>query len=224
MGKEGYGIDPETMRDIAGQVKGVKETGVDIAVVIGGGNIYRGMRAEKQGIDRVTGDYMGMIATLMNALALQDTLENMGVPARVQTALHAAAIAEPYIRRRAIRHMEKGRVVLFAGGTGNPFFTTDTAAALRAVEIGAEVLLKATRVNGVYDKDPELHEDAVFFPEITYMEVLERRLSVMDATAISLCMQSCLPIIVFNLRDIRNMGRAVLGEPVGTMISGGEYG
>jgi len=224
MGKEGYGIDPETMRDIAGQVKGVKETGVDIAVVIGGGNIYRGMRAEKQGIDRVTGDYMGMIATLMNALALQDNLENMGVPARVQTALHVAAIAEPYIRRRAIRHMEKGRVVLFAGGTGNPFFTTDTAAALRAVEIGAEVLLKATRVNGVYDKDPELHEDAVFFPEITYMEVLERRLSVMDATAISLCMQSCLPIIVFNLRDIRNMGRAVLGEPVGTMISGGEYG
>jgi len=224
MGKEGYGIDPETMRDIAGQVKGVKETGVDIAVVIGGGNIYRGMRAEKQGIDRVTGDYMGMIATLMNALALQDNLENMGVPTRVQTALHAAAIAEPYIRRRAIRHMEKGRVVLFAGGTGNPFFTTDTAAALRAVEIGAEVLLKATRVNGVYDKDPELHEDAVFFPEITYMEVLERRLSVMDATAISLCMQSCLPIIVFNLRDIRNMGRAVLGEPVGTMISGGEYG
>ena len=224
MGKEGYGIDPETMRDIAGQVKGVKETGVDIAVVIGGGNIYRGMRAEKQGIDRVTGDYMGMIATLMNALALQDNLENMGVPARVQTALHAGAIAEPYIRRRAIRHLEKGRVVLFAGGTGNPFFTTDTAAALRAVEIGAEVLLKATRVNGVYDKDPELHEDAVFFPEITYMEVLERRLSVMDATAISLCMQSCLPIIVFNLRDIRNMGRAVLGEPVGTMISGGEYG
>ena len=224
MGKEGYGIDPETMRDIAGQVKGVKETGVDIAVVIGGGNIYRGMRAEKQGIDRVTGDYMGMIATLMNALALQDNLENMGVPARVQTALHAGAIAEPYIRRRAIRHMEKGRVVLFAGGTGNPFFTTDTAAALRAVEIGAEVLLKATRVNGVYDKDPELYEDAVFFPEITYMEVLERRLSVMDATAISLCMQSCLPIIVFNLRDIRNMGRAVLGEPVGTMISGGEYG
>ena len=224
MGKEGYGIDPETMRDIAGQVKGVKETGVDIAVVIGGGNIYRGMRAEKQGIDRVTGDYMGMIATLMNALALQDTLENMGVPARVQTALHVAAIAEPYIRRRAIRHLEKGRVVLFAGGTGNPFFTTDTAAALRAVEIGAEVLLKATRVNGVYDKDPELHGDAVFFPEITYMEVLERRLSVMDATAISLCMQSCLPIIVFNLRDIRNMGRAVLGEPVGTMISGGEYG
>ena len=224
MGKEGYGIDPETMRDIAGQVKGVKETGVDIAVVIGGGNIYRGMRAEKQGIDRVTGDYMGMIATLMNALALQDNLENMGVPARVQTALHAGAIAEPYIRRRAIRHMEKGRVVLFAGGTGNPFFTTDTAAALRAVEIGAEVLLKATRVNGVYDKDPELYEDAVFFPEITYIEVLERRLSVMDATAISLCMQSCLPIIVFNLRDIRNMGRAVLGEPVGTMISGGEYG
>jgi len=220
MGKEGYGIDPETMRDIAGQVKGVKETGVDIAVVIGGGNIYRGMRAEKQGIDRVTGDYMGMIATLMNALALRDNLENMGVPARVQTALHMTAIAEPYIRKRAMRHMEKGRVVLFAGGTGNPFFTTDTAAALRAVEIGAEVLLKATRVNGVYDKDPEMHEDAVFFPEITYMEVLERRLSVMDATAISLCMQSRLPIVIFNLRDARNMGRVVLGEPVGTIVRG----
>ncbi len=220
MGKEGYGIDPETMRDIARQVKGVKETGVDIAVVIGGGNIYRGMRAEKQGIDRVTGDYMGMIATLMNALALQDNLENMGVPARVQTALHVVAIAEPYIRRRAIRHMEKGRVVLFAGGTGNPFFTTDTAAALRAVEIGAEVLLKATRVNGVYDKDPELYEDAVFFPEITYMEVLERRLSVMDATAISLCMQSGLPIVVFNLWDAQKMGKVVLGEPVGTIVRG----
>jgi uridylate kinase len=224
MGKEGYGIDPETMRDIAGQIKGVKETGVDIAVVIGGGNIFRGMRAEKQGIDRVTGDYMGMIATLMNALALQDALENMGVPARVQTALHVAAIAEPYIRRRAIRHLEKGRVVLFAGGTGNPFFTTDTAAALRAVEIGAEVLLKATRVNGVYDKDPELYEDAVFFPEITYIEVLERRLSVMDATAISLCMQSGLPIVVFNLRDTQNMGKVVLGEPVGTMICSCERG
>ncbi len=220
MGKEGYGIDPETMRDVAGQVKSVKESGVDIAVVIGGGNIYRGMRAEKQGIDRVTGDYMGMIATLMNALALQDNLEKMGVPTRTQTALKASAIAEPYVRRRAIRHMEKGRVVLFAGGTGNPFFTTDTAAALRAVEIGAEVLLKATRVNGVYDKDPELHEDAVFFPEITYMQVLERRLSVMDATAISLCMQSGLPIVVFNLRDAQNMGKVVLCEHVGTIVRG----
>lgn len=220
MGKEGYGIDPETMRDIAGQVKGVKETGVDIAVVIGGGNIYRGMRAEQQGIDRVTGDYMGMIATLMNGLALQNALEKMGVATRTQTALQAPAVAEPYIRRRAIRHLEKGRVVLFAGGTGNPFFTTDTAAALRAVEIGAEVLLKATRVNGVYDKDPELHEDAVFFPEVTYMEVLERRLAVMDATAISLCMQSGLPIVVFNLRDKQNMGRVVLGEPIGTIVRG----
>ena len=220
MGKQGYGIDPETMRDVAEQVKGVKDKGVDIAVVIGGGNIYRGMRAEKQGIDRVTGDYMGMIATLMNALALQDNLEKIGVPARVQTALQAPAIAEPYVRGRAIHHLEKGRVVLFAGGTGNPFFTTDTAAALRAVEIGAEVLCKATRVNGVYDKDPELHEDAVFFPEITYMEVLERRLSVMDATAISLCMQTGLPIVVFTLRDKGNMGRVVLGESVGTIVRG----
>ncbi len=218
MGKEGYGIDPETMRDVAGQVKSVKDAGVDIAVVIGGGNIYRGIRAEKQGIDRVAGDYMGMIATLMNALALQDNLEKLGVATRTQTALQVPAIAEPYIRKRAIRHLEKGRVVLFAGGTGNPFFTTDTAAALRAVEIGAEVLLKATRVNGVYDKDPELHEDALFFPEITHMQVLERRLSVMDATAISLCMQSGLPIVVFNLRDAQNMGKVVRGEPVGTMI------
>ena len=219
MGKEGYGIDPEAMRDIAAQIRGVKERGVECGVVVGGGNIYRGMRAEKQGIDRVVGDYMGMIATLMNALALQDNLERMGVATRVQTAFQAGTMAEPYVRKRAIRHIEKGRVVLFAGGTGSPFFTTDTAAALRAVEVGAEALLKATRVNGVYDKDPELHGDAVFFPEITYMEVLQRRLSVMDATAVSLCMQNGLPIIVFNLKDKENLGRVVRGERVGTMIS-----
>ena len=163
---------------------------------------------------------MGMIATLMNSLALQDNLERMGVPTRVQTAFQAGTIAEPYVRKRAIRHIEKGRVVMFAGGTGNPFFTTDTAAALRAVEVGAEVMLKATRVNGVYDKDPELHGDAVFLPEVTYMEVLQRRLSVMDATAISLCMQNSLPIIVFNLRDKGNMGRVVLGERTGTIVRG----
>ncbi len=219
MGKEAYGIDPDAMRDIAAQVKGVKERGVECGVVVGGGNIYRGMRAEKQGIDRVVGDYMGMIATLMNALALQDNLERMGVATRVQTAFQAGTIAEPYVRKRAIRHIEKGRVVLFAGGTGSPFFTTDTAAALRAVEVGAEALLKATRVNGVYDKDPELHGDAVFLPEVTYIEVLQRRLSVMDATAVSLCMQNGLPIIVFNLKDKENLGRVVRGERVGTMIS-----
>jgi uridylate kinase len=220
MGKEGYGIDPETMGDIAEQIKGVREMGVDIAVVVGGGNIYRGLRAEKQGMDRATGDYMGMIATLMNSLALQDNLERLGMSVRVQTARAVAAIAEPYIRRRAIRHMEKGRVVVFAGGTGNPFFTTDTAAALRAAEIGADVIMKATRVDGVYDRDPELHDEAVFFPEITYMEVLERNLRVMDATAISLCMENSLPIVVFNLRDRQNMRRVVLGEPVGTIVRG----
>lgn len=220
MGKEGYGIDPETMRGIAAQVKSVKETGADVAIVVGGGNIYRGMRAEQQGIERVTGDYMGMIATLMNCLALQDNLERIGLPTRVQTALEMAAVAEPYIRKRAIRHMEKGRIVIFAGGTGNPFFTTDTAAALRAMEIGADVILKATRVNGVYDKDPEVHKDAVFFAEIDYSEVLARNLKVMDAAAISLCRENRVPIIVFNLRDKDNMRRAVLGEPVGTIVRG----
>jgi uridylate kinase len=218
MGQRGYGIDPDVVKDVAEQVKGVKETGVDVAIVVGAGNIYRGMRAEEQGIDRATGDYMWMIATVMNSLALQGNLERLGVPTRVQSALQMAAVAEPYIRRRAIRHMEKGRIVVFAGGTGNPFFTTDTAAALRAMEIGADVIFKATRVNGVYDKDPEVHKDAVFFPEITYMEVLERNLRVMDATAISLCMENRLPIVVFNLRDNGNMKRAVLGEPVGTLI------
>jgi uridylate kinase len=220
MGKEGYGIDPGTMKEIARQIKSVKDTGADVAIVVGGGNIYRGMRAEQQGIDRTTGDYMGMIATLMNSLALQDNLERLGLPTRVQSALQMAAIAEPYIRRRAIRHMEKDRIVIFAGGTGNPFFTTDTAAALRAMEIGAEVILKATRVNGVYDKDPELHDDAIFFPEITYMEVLERNLRVMDATAITLCMENKLPIVVFNLGDPNNMKRVVLGELVGTIVRG----
>jgi len=220
MGKEGYGIDPDTMKEIAEQVQGVKETGVGIAIVVGGGNIYRGMRALQQGIDRATGDYMGMIATIMNCLALQNNLERLGLATRVQTAIQMAAIAEPYIRRRAIRHMEKGRIVIFAGGTGNPFFTTDTAAALRAMEIGADVILKGTRVDGVYDKDPEKHDDATFIPEITYMEVLERNLKVMDATAIALCRENRLPIIVFNLKDRNNMKRVVLGEAVGTIVRG----
>jgi uridylate kinase len=218
MGKEGYGIDPDIMKAIAEQVKSVKELGVDVAVVIGAGNIFRGIRASKQGIDRATGDYMGMIATVMNCLALQDTLEKLGVSTRVQTAIQMEGIAEPYIRRRAIHHLEKGRVVIFAGGTGNPFFTTDTAAALRAMEIGAEVIFKATRVDGVFDKDPEKHDDAVFFREITYSEVLSKDLKVMDATAIALCRENNMPIIVFNLNKEDNIKRAVLGEPVGTIV------
>jgi uridylate kinase len=220
MGRQGYGIDPTTMHEVAEEIRGVRETGVAIAIVVGGGNIYRGVRAEQQGIDRATGDYMGMMATVMNCLALQGNLERLGLPTRVQSALEAAAVAEPYIRRKALSHLEKGRVVIFAGGTGNPFFTTDTAAALRAMEIGADVIFKATRVKGVYDKDPELHGDAVFFPEISYMEVLSRNLKVMDATAISLCMENSLPIVVFNLREKGSMQRAALGESVGTIVRG----
>jgi uridylate kinase len=220
MGKAGYGIDPKVMKQIATQIRDVRDLGVTVAIVVGGGNIYRGIRAEEQGLDRATGDYMGMIATVMNAVALQDCLESLGLDTRVQTAIQMAQVAEPYIRRRANRHLEKGRTVIFAGGTGNPYFTTDTTAALRAMEIGAEVILKATRVNGVYDKDPEQFPDAVFFPEITYLEVLNRNLRVMDATAISLCMENKLPIIVFNLKEKGNMKNAVLGERVGTLVRG----
>lgn len=220
MGKESFGIDPTIMSEIAEQVKHVKETGVQVAIVIGGGNIFRGMRAEKQGIARTTGDYIGMLATLMNCLALQDNLERIGLSVRVQTALPVTAVAEPYVRKKAVAHLEKGRIVIFACGTGNPFFTTDTAAALRAMEIDADVILKATKVDGVYDKDPEIEQDAVFFPEIGYLEVLERGLKVMDATAISLCMENKLPIIVFNLRKNGNMKKVVLGEPIGTTVRG----
>jgi uridylate kinase len=220
MGDEGYGIDPKVMKHIALQVKEVKDLGVTVAIVVGGGNIYRGIRAEEQGLDRATGDYMGMIATVMNAVALQDCLETLGLDTRVQTAIQMAQVAEPYIRRRAIRHLEKGRIVIFAGGTGNPYFTTDTTAALRAMEIGAEVILKATKVDGVYDKDPERFPDASFFPEITYLEVLNRNLRVMDATAISLCMENKLPIIVFNLKERGNMKKVVVGEQVGTVVRG----
>jgi len=220
MGKEVYGIYPGTMHEVAEEIKAVSQTGVALAIVVGGGNIFRGMRAEQQGIDRATGDYMGMMATVMNCLALQGNLERLGLPTRVQSALEAAAVAEPYVRRKALSHLEKGRIVIFAGGTGNPFFTTDTAAALRAAEIGADVIFKATRVKGVYDKDPELHGDAVFFPEISYMEVLSRNLKVMDATAISLCMENRLPIVVFNLREKGSMRRAALGESVGTIVRG----
>ncbi len=220
MGNEGFGIDQNVMKHIALQVKEVRDLGVTVAIVVGGGNIYRGIRAEEQGLDRATGDYMGMMATVMNGVALQDSLETIGLDTRVQTAIQMAQVAEPYIRRKAIRHLEKGRIVIFAGGTGNPYFTTDTTAALRAMEIGAEVILKATRVDGVYDRDPEKFPDAQFFPEITYLEVLNRNLRVMDATAISLCMENKLPIIVFNLKEKGNMTKAVLGERVGTFVRG----
>ncbi len=220
MGAVGYGIDPKTIGDVAGEMRDVRDAGVELAVVIGGGNIYRGMRAEKQGIDRVTGDYMGMIATVMNSLAMKARLEKLGLAVSVQSALPVGNVVEPFVRRKAVRCLKEGRVVIFAGGTGNPFFTTDTAAALRAVEVGAEVMLKATKVDGVYDKDPEAHSDAVFFPEITYMEALRRNLAVMDATAISLCMENGLPIVVFNLRKKGNLKRVVRGERTGTIVRG----
>ncbi len=220
MGTAGYGIDPQTIGEIASEIKDVREAGVELAVVIGGGNIFRGMRAEKQGIDRVTGDYMGMLATVLNCLALKSRLGQLGLPVSLQTALPVGNVAEPFDRNKAIRYLEEGRVVIFAGGTGNPFFTTDTAAALRAVEVDAEIMLKATKVDGVYDKDPEKNSDAVFLPEVTYTEALRRKLAVMDATAISLCMENNLPIIVFNLRQKGNLKRVVRGERTGTIVRG----
>ena len=220
MGQGGFGIDPDTIRKISSQIRDVADLGIEIAIVIGGGNIYRGVKAEKQGIDRTTGDYMGMIATLINALALQDALEKLHVPTRVQSALEMKAAAEPYIRRKALKHLEKGRVVIFPCGTGNPYFTTDTAAALRALEIEAQVILKATRVDGVYDKDPEVHKNALFFKEITYLDVLNKNLKVMDATAITICMENNLPIIVFNIKKKDNMKKVVLGEKIGTTVKG----
>jgi uridylate kinase len=201
----------------------VHAAGCGLALVIGGGNIFRGLAGHKgaAGIDRATGDYMGMLATVINALAMQDALEKLGVPTRVQSAIGLQQVAEPYIRRRAVRHLEKGRVVIFAAGTGNPFFTTDTAASLRAMEIGAEVIFKATRVDGVYDADPEKHPGARRFDELTYIDVLNRQLQVMDATAISLCMDNSMPILVFNLLERGNILRAVQGERIGTLVHGG---
>jgi len=219
-GERDYGIDPEVMHTIAEEIQELKDLGVDVAIVIGGGNIFRGVAASSQGMDRASADYMGMLATVINGLALQDALEKMGIQTRVQTAIEMRAIAEPYIRRRAIRHLEKGRVVIFAAGTGNPYFTTDTTASLRAMEIGADVILKATKVDGVYDADPLLHENARKFEELTYLDVLKSQLKVMDATAISLCMDHHIPIIVFNLRERGNIKRVVLGEPVGTKVRG----
>lgn len=218
-GEQKYGIDPNVASSIASQIREIKDLGVEIAVVIGGGNIFRGVNAARQGIDRSTADYMGMLATVINGLALQDALEKKGVFTRVQTAIEMQKLAEPYIRRRAIRHLEKGRVVIFVGGTGNPYFSTDTTAALRAIEIGAEVILKATKVDGVFSSDPDKDKYAKKFTHLKYLEVLKKRLKVMDSTAISLCMDNRLPIIVFNLTKEGNIKRVILGEKVGTVVS-----
>jgi uridylate kinase len=216
----GYGIDPEVIARIADEIREVVALNVQIAVVIGGGNIFRGIAASAGGMDRATGDYMGMLATVINALALQDAIEKLGVPTRVLSAIEMRAVAEPYIRRRAIRHLEKGRVVVFGAGTGNPFFTTDTAGALRAVEIGAEAILKATKVDGIYTADPARDPAAVKLPRLSYIEALNRGLQVMDTTAISLCLENKLPIVVFDLTRRGNIRRIVTGEPVGSVISG----
>ncbi len=218
MGRQSFGIDPESVENIAHQIREVHELGVEVAVVVGGGNMIRGVKVVEAGLDRATGDYMGMLATAINALALQNTLERIGIFTRVLSAIHMAEVAEPFIRRRAIRHLEKKRVVIFAAGTGNPYFTTDTAAALRAMEIRAQVIVKATKVDGVFDSDPIKNQGARFFQELTYLEVLEKGLKVMDATAISLCMDNNLPIIVLNLFTTGNIRRAVLGERVGSII------
>ena len=219
-GEGDYGIDPAVLLQIAREIKEVKTLGVELAIVIGGGNIFRGIAASSKGMDRASADYMGMLATVMNGIALQDALEKMDVHARVQTAIEMRQVAEPYIRRRAIRHLEKGRVVIFVGGTGSPYFTTDTTASLRAMEIGAEAILKATKVDGVYDVDPLLHKGAKKYDELTYLDVLKQQIKVMDATAISLCMDHQIPIIVFNLKKKGNIRRVVLGEKVGTKVRG----
>jgi uridylate kinase len=219
MGEQNYGIDPEVANQIAKDVSEIQGMGVETAIVIGGGNIFRGVAASARGMDRATADYMGMLATIINALALQDALEKQGVATRVVTAIEMRSVAEPFIRRRAIRHLEKRRVVVFGGGTGNPYFSTDTAAALRAMEIKAEVILKGTKVDGVYTADPMLDPNATKYPTISYLQVLERQLKVMDATAISLCMDNKLPIVVFNLREAGNVRRVVMGEAIGTTVS-----
>ena len=219
MGESQYGIDPDVATRIACEVADIQSAGVQTAIVIGGGNIFRGVAASAKGMDRSTADYMGMLATVINALALQDALEQQGVATRVLSAIEMRAVAEPFIRRRAIRHLEKGRVVVFAAGTGNPYFTTDTAAALRAMEVKAEVILKATKVDGIYTADPVKDPAATRYERISYLQVLQDRLQVMDATAISLCMDNKLPIVVFNLRTPGNVRRVVAGEPVGTTVT-----
>ena len=217
-GQRKHGIDLELLKTLAEELKSVWKLKVDVAVVVGGGNIFRGVAGAVKGIDRATGDYMGMLATVINSLALQDVLEKIGVPCRVQTAIEMRAIAETFVRRRAIRHMEKGRVIILAAGTGNPYFSTDTTAALRGAELGVDVILKATKVNGVYDKDPMIYKDAKRFKKITHMEVIQRRLKVMDTTAASLCMENRIPIIVLDLTQPENIKKAVLGKNVGTIV------
>ena len=219
-GEAGAGICPEAIHDMARQIAEVRELGVEVVVVIGGGNIFRGLSGSERGIERATGDYMGMLATVINALALQDALEKQGVATRVQTAITMNQVAEAFIRRRAVRHLEKGRVVIFGGGTGNPFFSTDTAAALRANEIGAEVILKATKVDGIYDSDPKKNPKAKRYTQIAYKEALVKQLKVMDSTAFSLCLDNKMPIIVFDMFKAHNLRRVVLGEKVGTLVTG----
>lgn len=219
MGDAGYGIDPKVLDSLANQIKQVVDDGVELAITVGGGNIFRGLAASAEGMDRAQADYIGMLATVMNALALQEALERAGVFTRVQSAIEMQAVAETYIRRRAIRHLEKGRVVIFAAGTGNPYFTTDTTAALRACEIGAECIMKATKVDGIYNCDPNSNPDAVKYDAISYLEVLNEELDVMDSTAITLCKDNDLPILVFNLTVEGNIARALKGEPVGTVVS-----
>jgi uridylate kinase len=219
-GDGGRSINPVAVHDMAEQIREVRDLGVQMVLVLGGGNIFRGLAGSEKGIERVTGDYMGMLATIINSLALQDALEKLGVATRVQTAIAMSQVAEPFIRRRAERHLEKGRVVIFGGGTGNPFFSTDTAAALRANEIGAEVILKATKVDGIYDSDPKKNPKAKRYSQITYLEALQKRLEVMDSTAFSLCMDNKMPIIVFDLFKAHNLKRVVLGDKVGTLVTG----
>jgi uridylate kinase len=218
LGGQEYGIDSKVLGHYAEEIRSIRERGAEIGIVIGGGNIYRGIENSSDGIDKVTGDHMGMLATVINALALQSALEHHGVLTRCQTAINMEQIAEPFIRRRAIRHLEKGRVVIFAAGTGNPYFTTDTAAALRAIEIQADVILKGTRVDGIYDSDPEKNRNAIHFPEISYLDVLKRDLKVMDLTAITLCKENKLPIIVFNMNKHGNLQKVVAGERVGSKV------
>jgi len=220
MGDRTYGVDPEVTRTIASQLAEARGQGVEVAVVVGGGNIFRGLAAAARGMDRATGDYMGMLATVMNGLALQDALEQVDCPTRVMSAIAMNEICEPYIRRRAVRHLEKGRIIVLVAGTGNPYFTTDTAATLRAVEIHAEVILKATRVDGVYDADPELHPEAVRYSRIGYTELLANRLGALDSTAVSLAMDNEMPIVVFDMTQAGNILRAIVGERIGTLISG----
>lgn len=219
MGDQEFGLHPDTVGTVAGEIKEVQEMGVQVSIVIGAGNIFRGLAASKMGMDRVTGDHMGMLATMINCLAIQDFLENIGCEVRTMTAIPMRNIAEPFIRRRAIRHLEKGRIVIFGAGTGNPYFTTDTAAALRATEIKADAILKATKVEGIYDKDPMEHTDAVRFDTLTYSDALRNRLRVMDATAFSLCMENKMPIVVFSVKTPGNIKKAVYGDVVGTTVT-----